>query len=90
MNQVTDNTASGRFERVEDGLMAFADYRISDGVMVLPHVEADPGLRGKGTAGRLMEGVMEVARERGLKVLPVCGYAVAYIQRHPEHQDLLA
>ncbi len=90
MSQVIDHAARQRFELEEEGKLAFADYRIESGVLVLPHVEAHPDLRGKGTAGRLMAGVLDLARERGLKVLPICGYAVAYIQRHPEYQDLLS
>ena len=90
MSQITDNTTLCRFELIEEGKLAFADYRLSDGVLILPHVEADPALRGKGTAGRLMNGVLELARERGWKVRPVCGYAAAYIQRHREYADLLA
>lgn len=89
MNPVTDNTSLGRFELMEEGKLAFADYRRKGDVLVLPHVEADPALRGHGSAGRLMAGVLELVRERGLKVTPVCGYAVAFIQRHPEYQDLL-
>lgn len=90
MSQVTDNSAAGRFELMQEGKLAFADYRVQDGVLVLPHVEADPALRGRGAAGRLMEGVLEVARGRGWKVMPICGYAAAYIQRHPEYHDLRA
>lgn len=89
MNEVTDNQEESRFERIENGKLAFADYVLSDGILVLPHVEADPALRGTGAAGRLMEGVLAVARQSGWKVRPICGYAVAYIQRHPAHQDLL-
>lgn len=84
MSQIIDNTSRSRFELVEEGKLAFADYRLDDGVLVLPHVEADPALRGKGSAGRLMEGVLALARERGWKVRPICGYAAAYIARHPE------
>ncbi|WAC20636.1 GNAT family N-acetyltransferase [Luteolibacter sp. SL250] len=90
MSQITDNTEKRRFELVEDGKLAFADYHQAAGVLVLPHVEADPALRGKGAAGRLMDGVLDIARDRGLKVRPVCSYAVAFIQRHPEYHDLLA
>ena len=86
---MTDQSARSRFELEEEGKLAFADYQVRDGVLVLPHVEADPALRGRGTAGRLMEGVLAHARERGLKVLPLCGYAAAYIRRHPEHGDLV-
>lgn len=90
MDPVIDNTALSRFELHEDGKLAHADYQIRGGVLMLPHVEADPALRGRGSAGRLMEGVLQIARQRGLKVRPVCGYAAAYIQRHPRHHDLVA
>lgn len=90
MTTVTDNAARHRFELEEDGKLAFADYRRTDGRLVLPHVEADPALRGKGTAGRLMEGVLAKARKEGLKVVPLCGYAAAYMRRHKEYADLLA
>lgn len=90
MPDVTDNAGESRFELVENGLLAFADYVRRDGQLILPHVEAEPQLRGTGAAGRLMEGVLAIARREGLKVVPVCGYAKAYIRRHKEHQELLA
>ena len=90
MSDITDNTARHRFELEEDGKLAFADYRLSDGKLILPHVEADPALRGQGTAGRLMQGVLAHAREHGLKVVPLCGYASAFMRRQKEYADLLA
>ena len=87
---VTDNTAAHRFELEEEGLLVYADYRLADGKLILPHVEADPALRGTGAAGRLMEGVLEHARQRGLKVVPLCGYARAFMKRHKKYDDLLA
>ncbi|MEO5715902.1 MAG: GNAT family N-acetyltransferase [Luteolibacter sp.] len=86
---MTDNPTLRRFELIEEGRLAFADYRLDGDLLILPHVEADPALRGKGTAGRLMAAVLELARERGWKVRPICGYAAAFIQRHPEFEDLL-
>jgi len=90
MSKVVDNAGWSRFELEEEGKLAFADYHKSDGVLTISHVEADPALRGRGTAGRLMEGVLHAAREQGLKIRPLCGYAVAYIQRHENHHDILA
>jgi predicted GNAT family acetyltransferase len=89
MSTITDNTSRQRFELIEDGKLAYADYQISDHVMIIPYVQADPALRGQGTAGRLMQGVLEEAKARELKVRPVCSYAAAYIQRHPEFQEVL-
>jgi predicted GNAT family acetyltransferase len=90
MSKVTDNAQHNRFELVEDGRLAWADYRRQGDRLVIPHVEADPALRGRGAAGRLMEGVLDAARREGLKVTPLCGYAAAYMRRHREHHDLLA
>ena len=54
-DRFTDNTGESRFELHVDGLLAVADYHRRDGVLTLPHVEADIPLRGTGAAGRLME-----------------------------------
>jgi predicted GNAT family acetyltransferase len=88
--EVVDNPALGRFELVENGLLAFADYRRRGAVLILPHVEADPALRGTGAAGRLMAGLAAHARAAGLKILPTCAYAAAWFQRRPDQADLLA
>ena len=87
---VTDNAAEQRFELVEDGLTAFADYYLRGEALVIPHVESPIPLRGRDTAGRLMEGVAELARERGLKLVPTCSYAVVWFKRHPQWADRLA
>lgn len=90
MSEITDNTAESRFEMIEDGHLAFADYRRKGDTLILPHVEAAQALRGSGAAGRLMEGVLEKARADGLSVVPLCSYAVAFMKRHKEYEDLLA
>lgn len=87
---VTDDQERRRFELVENGLVAFADYRRDGAVVAIPHVEAPMALRGTGAAGRLMAGVLGRIRAQGLKVRPTCPYAAAYIRRHPEYIDLLA
>jgi predicted GNAT family acetyltransferase len=47
-------------------------------------------LRGKGTAGRLMDGIAAMARENRYKIRPTCSYAIAWFRRHPEQGDLIA
>ncbi|MGJ8656487.1 MAG: GNAT family N-acetyltransferase [Akkermansiaceae bacterium] len=78
---IIDNQQRQRLELSEEGKLAFADYTIADGVMSIHHVEADLALRGKGTAGRLMKGVVAYAEERSLKIAPICGYAVLWLIR---------
>lgn len=84
-----DNKDQSRFELEENGLLAWANYRIRDGAYVIPHVEADPALRGTGAAGRLMQQIVEQARTNQLVIVPRCSYARAWFQRHPEAADVL-
>ncbi len=86
---MTDNTDRQRFELTEGGHLAFASYVRHPTHYALPYVEAAPALRGTGAANRLMEGVVAHARAENMKLLPVCGYAVAWFNRHPQHAGLL-
>lgn len=88
MTAITDNAAKQRYELVEQGQTAYADYRLSNGRLYIDYVFSPPALRGAGTAGRLMAGVAEDATARDLKITPICGYAAAWLSRHPEYADL--
>ena len=90
VTDVIDNHERRRFELTVDGQVAVADYRLAGDVVRITHVETPVAPRGGGVAGRLMAGALAIVRARGQKVKPVCPYAVAYIQRHPQEQDLLA
>ena len=87
---VTDNTARHRFELEEAGEIAFANYRRDGQTLVIPHVEAALALRGTGAAGRLMQGVVEIARAENLKIVPLCGYARGWLAAHKHHHDVVA
>ncbi|MES3015923.1 MAG: GNAT family N-acetyltransferase [Pseudomonadota bacterium] len=80
----------GRFQTVVEGRTCVADYRLADGVMAITHTEVAPPLEGRGIAGALVQAVLDHAQAHGLKVLPLCSYARAYMRRHPETAALLA
>ena len=84
MSELKDNAALSRFEMVEAGQTVFADYRRAGSRLFIDHVEAPIALRGTGAAGRFMEGLVETARGEGATLVPICSYAVAWLQRHPE------
>ena len=86
---VIDNEAKSCFELEENGELAFATYRRQGDVYTIPHVEAAMALRGKGTAGRLMDGIAAIARANSYKIHPTCPYAVAWFRRHPENAALV-
>lgn len=95
MTDFRDVTAAHRFEQgffdAEGELHAvFADYAVQGDARVILHVEADPALRGSGAAGRFMQAMAEHARAEKLKLVPRCSYAVAWLKRHPEFDDIVA
>ena len=47
---VRQNTALSRFELDVGGALAFANYRLADGVVTFLHTETPPALRGQGVA----------------------------------------
>ena len=87
---IRDNQQRGRFELDVGGQIVVAMYGRSGDKLVIPHVEAPPALRGTGAAGRLMQAIVELARAKRLKIVPLCSYAAAWIRRHREYHDVLA
>jgi predicted GNAT family acetyltransferase len=79
-----------RYEMDEQGLTSWADYRRAGDVLYLDHVEAPVALRGSGAAGRLMAAVAADARGKSLRIVPICGYAAAWLRRSKEYGDLVA
>jgi uncharacterized protein len=87
---VRDNKALSRFELDTNGVTAFANYQTGDGVIAISHTETPVAARGQGIASRLVAGALDIARARGLKVIPRCPFVRAYVGKHPEVRDLLA
>jgi uncharacterized protein len=73
--------ANGRFEIGEGADTVFARYRRAPGQLYIDHVEAPPHLRGTGAAGALMQAIVDEARAEGREIVPVCGYAAAWLRR---------
>lgn len=80
--KVTDNKNAGRFELIEEGGTAFANYKREAGKIYILHVEAPEALRGKGAASRLMQGIAALARAEKTELLPICPYAVHWLNKN--------
>jgi predicted GNAT family acetyltransferase len=89
--RVVDNSEEHRFELWRDDVRAgFVTYRLHDPVITFIHTEVDPAFSGEGLGARLATGALDSARERGLKVKPLCPFIASYIKRNPEYADLVA
>jgi len=87
---VRDNTALSRFELDDRGVTAFLTYRLAGNVITLQHTETPVAARGHGLGSRLVEGVLQTVRARGLKAVPVCNFVRAFLDKHPDYRDLVA
>jgi uncharacterized protein len=88
MTPVRDNKSLGRFELDVEGAVAFANYRLAPGAVVITHTETPRPLRGRGNASQLVQGALQLIRADGMKVIAGCGFVVDYLNKHPEFADL--
>ncbi len=74
-----------------DGLEAEMTFRkIGDSKITIDHTYTPPEHRGQNIAAKLMERTIADARRDGIKIEPICSYAVVQFKRHKEWADLLA
>lgn len=88
---VEDNPVASRYELHLDGeLSGWVDYQLDGEVMTIPHVEVASRLRGQGVSAPFLDEVLVDIRRRGLKIVPLCGYARGHVASRPDLHDLLA
>ena len=50
--------------------------------IIIDHTEVDQTLKGKGAAYKLVEASVKYAREKNLKIMPLCPFATHYFERN--------
>ena len=90
--QQKETEGKGMFFIEKDGeMVAQLTYTLDDSnVMTLDHTETEPGETGKGLASSLVKHSVEYAREKDLKIDPLCEYAAAQFKRHESYREVQA
>jgi predicted GNAT family acetyltransferase len=86
---VIDNQKDSRYEAQVPGGLAIVDYRLKEGRIVLVHTEVPEAAEGHGIGDALVRFVLDDARARGLRVVPLCPFVAQWIERHPDYKDLV-
>ncbi len=86
---ITHNAAQHRFEWLEDGVLCVLEYTLLASVMTITYTGVPQAVGGRGIAAELTQFALNTARAEGWKVHPVCSYAVAYVRRHSQYQELV-
>lgn len=85
-------TSKGRYVATAPGKPeAELTYSIANAhLIIVDHTGVPDEWRGMGVGKALVQRVVEDSRERGVKIVPLCPFAKAQIQKTPEWQDVLS
>jgi predicted GNAT family acetyltransferase len=61
---------------------------VGGGLLITETIVPVP-LEGRGVASRLAKHVLADIRARGILILPTCPFFAGYLQKHPEHADIV-
>ena len=86
---VRDNPEQQRFEMDTSAGLAVAEYRRDGDTLVIFHTEVPAALRGQGMGDKLVSGVLDNVRRRGLKIVPRCWFVREFVRGNPEYGDLV-
>lgn len=57
---------------------------------IIDHTDVGDNLRGQGTGRHLLDAAVQFARERQLKIMPLCPFAKSVFDKDPSIRDVLA
>jgi predicted GNAT family acetyltransferase len=84
------NPERSRYELwADDARAGTLTIRDEPTAVVLVSTRVDPAFEGRGYGSRLVARALADVRAAGRKVVVECEFAQAYMQRHPEEQDLV-
>lgn len=88
--QVKDNQEKNQFEGIVDSKMSKIEYSQSGNIIALTHTKVPEEQQGKGVGSALTEKVLQIIKEKNLKVDPQCGFVASYIEEHTKWKSILA
>lgn len=58
-------------------------------LIIIDHTDVDPAYNGKGVGKQLLYKIVAMARERNIKIMPLCPFAAAMFKKTTDIQDVL-
>jgi hypothetical protein len=68
--------------------VGFLSYQRARDLLVIEHTEVGPAHLGHGYGGMLVKAALDQAKGERRRVIIVCPYAKAWLQRHPDYATL--
>ncbi len=88
--EIIDVAEESRFELHVDGVrVGFLDYSVRGDTFTALHTEVGPEHGGQGLGERLVSHVLDIVRDTGMALRPLCPFVKRFLQKHPEYDDLV-
>ncbi|WP_407290840.1 GNAT family N-acetyltransferase [Stutzerimonas zhaodongensis] len=69
--------------------LGMAGYQDDGQRRIFTHTEVDPSLEGKGMGSKLVREALEDTRQSGKRIVPVCEFVAAYVNKHHDWDDII-
>lgn len=83
--EIIHDALRNQFKTEVEGHLAHVAYRIENGALDIRHTVVPEEIGGRGIASALVKAAYDYAREKDLRAVATCSYAVAWLERHPEY-----
>jgi hypothetical protein len=58
-------------------------------LIIIDHTEVDPAYNGKGVGKQMLYKIVEMARQKNIKIIPLCPFAASMFRKIEEIKDVL-
>lgn len=89
--KLVHNIDDSRYEAWDgDTVAGFAEYQLTDALIVFTHTEVEPAYEGKGVGSQIARFALDDVRADGKReVLPLCPFIKGWIGHHRDYVELV-
>lgn len=75
--------------QISDNVLALMTFTKAGTTIIIDHTEVDESLRGQGIGRQLLDRIVEMVRQRNMKIIPLCPYAKSVFEKDASIGDVL-
>ncbi|MBS9525865.1 N-acetyltransferase [Litoribacter alkaliphilus] len=85
-----DGTKGFAMSREDDKRVGMMTYSIAGkNLIIIDHTDVDPEFNGKGVGKQMLYKIVEMAREKNIKIVPLCPFAASIFRKSDDIRDVL-
>ena len=74
---------------LENNEIGICEFKVTDEGWVIFHTEVDQNYKGQGIAKRLLDAIVNEARNKKIKIIPECSYAKKVMIENNSYNDVI-